>query len=429
MKTSLRVALFAAVSLAAATASQAGGFYLQEQSVRGAGRAFSGEGADTGAASLWWNPASIGGMTGLDAYGGASYIRPKGDVTNLNTRIIRPGQAPAAVGGLQNSHDPINKGVLPAGGIAYALTPRLAVGLVVTSPFSFTTDYEANSWVRYSADKTALRTHDIQPSIAFMASDSVSFGAALNVEYSKAALSNALPNLSPLLADGHQTLKGDGWDVGYTLGTQFRTEKLQFGLSYKSAIRHKLDGMVTTAGLLGPLAGQNGQVSTRATFSTPWQVIGSVRYKVIPALTLNGQIVRLGWDKFDAIRLGSPLNVAIPENYHNVWSYAVGVDYALSPALTVRAGTQYDRTPITNTQRDARVPDTSRWNYTAGASYAVRQHFTIDAAVGYVDFKNGPINRTTAAYAGTVVQTPILVSGSVTKASALVLSLGGRVSF
>lgn len=428
IKTSLRVALFAAASFAA-TAASAGGFYLQEQSVRGAGRAFSGEGADTGAASLWWNPASIAGMTGLDGYAGASYIRPKGDVTNVGTLILRPGQAPAPVGGLQTSHDPINKGVLPSFGVAYALSPRLAVGLVVTSPFSFTTDYEPNSWVRYSADKTALRTHDIQPSIAFMASDSVSFGAALNVEYSKAALSNALPNLSPLLPDAHQTLKGDGWNVGYTVGTQFRSGPLSFGLSYKSAIKHKLDGMVTTAGLLGPLAGQNGQVGTRATFSTPWQVIGSLRYKVTPALTLDGQIVRLGWDKFDAIRLAAPLNVAIPENYHNVWSYAVGADYALSPALTVRAGTQYDRTPITNTQRDARVPDTSRWNYTAGASYAIQQHFTIDAAVGYVDFKNGPINRTTAAFAGTAVQTPILVNGTVTKASALVLSLGGRVSF
>ena len=37
----------------------AGSFYLQEQSVRGAGRAFSGEAADRGVGSLWWNPASI----------------------------------------------------------------------------------------------------------------------------------------------------------------------------------------------------------------------------------------------------------------------------------------------------------------------------------------------------------------------------------
>src|SRR3954469_20776767 len=45
--------------------ADAAGFYLQEQSVRGWGRANSGEVADQGPASLWWNPAAIGpGETG-----------------------------------------------------------------------------------------------------------------------------------------------------------------------------------------------------------------------------------------------------------------------------------------------------------------------------------------------------------------------------
>ncbi len=79
------------------TGAQAGGFYLQEQSVRGAGRAFSGEVADQGAASLWWNPASIGGLEGGSAHVGASAILPKGNVDNLNTLIVRPGQAPRAL--------------------------------------------------------------------------------------------------------------------------------------------------------------------------------------------------------------------------------------------------------------------------------------------------------------------------------------------
>ncbi|WP_233244627.1 outer membrane protein transport protein, partial [Caulobacter sp. HMWF009] len=45
--------------LVAATQASASAFYLQEQSVRGSGRAYSGEVADRGAASLWWNPAAI----------------------------------------------------------------------------------------------------------------------------------------------------------------------------------------------------------------------------------------------------------------------------------------------------------------------------------------------------------------------------------
>ena len=60
-----RAALSVAASmtgLVVAGSAHAQAFYLQEQSTRAAGRAFSGETADTGAASLWWNPAAIAGI-------------------------------------------------------------------------------------------------------------------------------------------------------------------------------------------------------------------------------------------------------------------------------------------------------------------------------------------------------------------------------
>jgi len=107
----------------------------------------------------------------------------------------------------------------------------------------------------------------------------------------------------------------------------------------------------------------------------------------------------------------------------------VGADYAVSPVLTVRAGVQHGETPTQDGDRDARVPDSDRWNFSAGASYAVSPGFTVDAAASYITFDEASIDRTTAAYAGTPVQTPILVDGTVRDASALVLSLGARVKF
>ena len=433
---SIKTALIAAAPLLAggfATAAHAGAFYLQEQSVRGAGRAFSGEVADQGVESLWWNPAAIGGMTGGEAYAGVSAILPKGNVDNVNTLIVRPGQAPAAVGGEQSSKDPINDGYLPSGAAAYAITPQIALGLAVTSPFSFTTNYSGTSWARYTADKTKLRTYDIQPSIAFMPSPAISLGAALNVEHSAAGLSNSLPNLSPLLPDGHQTLRGKGWDVGFTVGAQVHAGPLTLAGSYKSSIKHTLDGSVTTAGLISvpgvPLASQNGVIAATARFRTPWQAIAGARLKVTPALTLDAQIVRLGWGKFDAIRLGAPLNVAIPENYRDTWSVAGGADYMVSPIWTVRAGIQHDETPTRDGQRDARVPDGNRWNFAVGTSYDVIKNVTIDLAANYIDVKDASIDRTTAAFAGTAVQTPILVNGQLDKAHVVVLAIGGRLKF
>ncbi|MDO7843795.1 OmpP1/FadL family transporter [Sphingomonas immobilis] len=418
------------MALGLAGTAHASGFYLQEQSVRGNGRAFSGETADQGAASMWWNPAAIGGIRGCDGALGVSAILPRGNVNNLGTVIVRPGQAPAAVGGDAVSRNPITNGVLPSGGFACAITPRLSVGMNIGAPYAFETKYPTTSWARYTALQTKLRLYDLQPTIAFAVTPEISIGAGLNVHYAEATLSNALPQISPLLpGDGFQELKGNGWDVGYSVGAQYHKGPLQLGVGYKSAVKHTLTGTVTTSGLLGPLAAQNSTISTTANFSTPWQVNFGARYRVSPQVTLNAQAVRMGWSEFDAIRLGAPLNAAIPENYRDTWSFAGGVDYDISPKLTLRAGVQHDQTPTSNGNRDARVPDNNRWNFSGGASYNLSERFTIDAAATYIAIDDAVINRTTAAYAGTAAQTPILVNGSLTDAHAVVLSIGGRVHF
>ncbi|MES1974064.1 MAG: outer membrane protein transport protein [Pseudomonadota bacterium] len=420
--------LFGAFGLQGVAHAQA--FYLEAQSARGAGRAFSGEAADTGPDSLWWNPASIAGQTDVSIVASASAIFPTGTVADKGTLIVRPGQPAAPVGGSAIARNPIDRGVLPTGAIAIPLNDRIALGLTLTSPYSFTTDYDANSWTRYSADKTRLRTYDIQPSIAIAPTDWLRLGAGLNVEYTEATLTNALPNVLATLPDGSQSLKGNGWDVGWSVGAQFHNDTTTIGLSYKSSIKHHLTGDLVVSGLVGPLAASNISLSNvQATFNTPWQAIAGVRVRATKRLTLNAQAEAYGWSKFDFIRLGTPVNTAIPEDYRDSWSLAGGFDYDLTPKLTVRAGVQRVMTPTRNGQRDARVPDSNRWNLTTGGTYRLSPHFAIDAAAGYVAFADASIDRTTAAYAGTAAQTPILVSGELQNAHAVVLSLGGRVTF
>lgn len=430
----LKLSLVAATALAGAfgfaASANAQAFYLQEQSARAAGRAFSGEAADTGAASLWWNPASIAGMTDAEATLNASLILPRGKVGDTGTLIRRPGGTFAPVGGDAVTRNPINNGVLPSGAIAIPLGDRVAVGLAITSPYSFTTDYPETSWARYSALKTELRTIDIQPTLAVAVTDWLRIGAGANIEYTDASLANALPNLSTALPDGRQELKGNGWDLGWSAGFQMHNDFATIGVAYKSAIKHNLKGDLEVSGLVGPLAGSNMALSdVEANFYTPAQVIVGARFRLTDRLTLNGQVVHYGWSKFDAIRLGAPINEALPQNYRDSWSLATGVDYAASSKLTLRAGIQHAQTPTRDGERDARVPDSDRWNYAIGASYALTPGFTLDAGANYVSFEDTTIDRVTAAYPGTAAQTPILTSGTLTDARALVFSLGGRLRF
>ena len=148
--------------------------------------------------------------------------------------------------------------------------------------------------MRYTALKSKLRTYDIQPSVAYMVTPELSVGAALNIEYSDATLTNALPNLSAQLPDGEQALEGDGWDLGWSAGVQYRSGPLTLGASYKSSVKRNLDGELTQSGLLGPLEGQNRVVETGATFRTPWHAMIGARYAMTQQLTLNTQVNRIG---------------------------------------------------------------------------------------------------------------------------------------
>ncbi|HEX2763234.1 MAG TPA: outer membrane protein transport protein [Allosphingosinicella sp.] len=406
------------------------GFYLQEQSVRGWGRANSGEAADRGAASLWWNPAAIGGQERAEAAFGATGIFPRGKIDDAGTLIDRPGLPPLPVGGLSRLEDPIVRGVAPGSAFALPLGDRIALGLAVTAPFSFTSDYDPAGWQRYSAIRSRLITLDVQPSAAVMATDWLSVGAGLNVEYADAWLSNALPNLAAGSADARLRLTGNGWDLGWTAGVQLRpTGALTVGIAYKSAVEHNLRGPVDISGLAGPLAVRNVNAQTTARFTTPWQLTMAVRARVATGLTLNAQAVRFGWSRFDRIEVGAPISNAIVQNYQDTWSVAVGVDKDLGPRLTLRAGAQIDPTPTRDASRDPRVPDGDRIDYNIGASYRVSDRIALDLAAGYTDVEDGPIARDERFYAGTAAQTDVLTEGRTLDQRVLVFALGARLGF
>jgi long-chain fatty acid transport protein len=432
LSTALKSLLLAGVAgagvVAIAGQASAAAFYLQEQSTRGSGRAYSGEVADTGVRSLWWNPAAIGTMTGRgEAYLGATAVLVDSSVDNRGSTISRPTLPTLPVGG-QDQDDPVNNGLLPSGGVAYKLNDQFAVGIMASSPYSFSTGFTDDSFTRYDALKTRLTTIDLQPTIAWSPSPMLSIGAGANVEYSSATLTTALPNLSPLLADGLERLSGDGWDIGWSVGAQVRPDpRVTLGVSYKSKVDHDLDGKVSISGLLPPLNGSNLTAKAGASFSTPWMFTVGGRFAVTDKLTLNAQVQRVGWSEFDQLSIALGAGSVIGEDYHDTTSYAVGFDYALDPRLTLRAGVQRDPTP-TPSSRDARVPDSDRWLFSAGSTFMATDKLGFDLAVSYIDFDGSNVNRTDVAYGGTPAAVTINTKADV-DARGLVVGLGAHYSF
>jgi long-chain fatty acid transport protein len=434
MKTLLGAASAGAVLAALACGpAAAAGFYVQEQSVRGVGRAFSGEGADTGAASLWWNPASIGATKGSgDAYLGFHYVSVDATVADRGSTIQRiPAGLPALpVGGATPQVDPIDKGYIPNLGADWKLNDQWAVGLTVNAPFNFTTRYPLNSFTRYQALKSNLFNIDVQPTLAWRPVPELSLGVGFDANFVHATLSNALPNLSPLLPDASSNLTGKGWNYGWVVGAQWRaSEMVTLGASYRSGIKHTLDGQVTVAGLLGPAAAANVNTPGQARFSTPSILTFSGRLKATDRLTLNAQVQHFNWSAFDAITVTfGPQTSISPQSYQNTTSVAVGADYVVNPQLALRAGVQRDPTPTPDIGRTARVPDSTRWLYAVGATFSPNERVSVDVSGSYIHFEGGAINSSATAFAGTPLNTPIAMQGDVS-GHGLVLSAGLRFNF
>jgi len=432
-----RTSLAAGVALATlvvASQASAAAFYLQEQSVRGAGRAYSGEVADRGAASLWWNPASIAGLEKNEIYGGVHLVQVDSQVNDRGstlTRPVIPGGLTTPVGGDRIAGGPINNGIVPNFAAAFRINDKLAVGLSASAPYNFTTDYNSNSWTRYDALKSNLFTVDVNGTVAYRINDMFDVGVGVSAQYTDAELSSALPNLSPALPDGSSTLKGEGnWDYGWNVGAQFHaTPALTIGASYRSKIKHDLDGKVVISGLLGPLAGQNVSTDGVANITTPWMANLGARWQVSDSTTLNASVSRIGWSEFDQIVVNYPGRTQISEqNYKDTTTYAVGVDHRVNDKLTLRAGVQYDPTPTPDVGRTARVPDGDRMLYAIGSTWQATDSLQWDAALSYISFDDTKINRTETIYAGTAAATTLNLQGDV-GGSAVVISTGVRWSF
>jgi long-chain fatty acid transport protein len=432
-----RTSLAAGVALAAlvaASQASAAAFYLQEQSVRGAGRAYSGEVADRGAASLWWNPASIAGLDKNEIYGGVHLVQVDSQVNDRGstlTRPIPPAGLTTPVGGDRIAGGPINNGIVPNFAAAFRVNDKLAVGLSAAAPYNFTTDYNRNSWTRYDALKSNLFTVDVNGTVAYRVNDMLDVGVGVSAQYTDAELSSALPNLSPLLPDGSSSLKGEGnWDYGWNVGAQFHVSPaLTIGAAYRSKIEHELDGKVVIAGLVGPLAGQNISADGVAEITTPWMANLGARWQVNDKTTLNASVSRIGWSEFDQILVNYPGRTQISEqNYKDTTTYAVGVDHEVNDKLTLRAGVQYDPTPTPEVGRTARVPDGDRMLYAVGSTWRAPDTIQWDAAVSYISFEDTRINRTETIYGGTPAATTLNLQGDV-GGSAVVISTGLRWSF
>ena len=428
----LRAGLLGTTLLAgglSASGALAAAFQLRENSAYQLGMAFAGSGSSANTPqTVFENPAGMTQLQGLQVQSGGSIIVPsfvfKGTATNAFGRPVSG----------ESDRDGGDFALVPHIHATYGIMPGLTVGLSITNPYGLATYYGPNFVGRYQADKTDLKTFNINPAIAYQVTNWLSLGAGVSALYGRAQFASAL-NSSTIgtqalgrpvaLQDGYFRLKGDDVSVGWNVGALFQPgPQTNIGLAYRSRVNLQLDGSAdffVPAPLSANPRFRNSAANAKLTL--PDTATISITQGIGPRLTVSADVTWTNWSQFKnlaAYRTDGALLINTPQRYDNSYFAALGASYKLTDKLEARVGTAYDKSPVSNDYRTARVPDASRWWLAVGASYQVLPGIKLDVGYAHLFVNEAKIRE--------VSTTNDVLLGKF-KSSVDIISFGTRASF
>jgi long-chain fatty acid transport protein len=274
--------------------------------------------------------------------------------------------------------------LVPNAYFAFRLTPDVHLGVGLNSPFGLKTDYDPDWIGRYQAIKSEVKTINVNPSIAYKVSDTLSLGAGLNIQWVEATLTNRQPLGAPPAPVPLLKIKGDDYGWGYNLGALWQaTPATRIGLSYRSEVDYTLDGTASTS---DPVV-FNGPVTADVTL--PDSASLSLFHKVSPTWDLLADVTWTGWSDFDKLPITGTVNKTTPENWKDILRYSLGATWHVSDKLSLRGGVAYDEAPVSDIDRTPRIPDGARTWVAFGGQYRLSKQGVLDFGYAHL-FVNAP---------------------------------------
>ncbi|OUL19295.1 outer membrane protein transport protein [Nostoc sp. 106C] len=413
----LLVPIFVVLTVnATANSALAGGFALNEQSVKALGNGFAGSAASAeDASTIFANPAGLTRLEDNSVVGATFVISPTIQFQNQGSRVVTGAPLTGGNGGEAGVDV-----VIPNIYAAWSVSDRVKLGLGINVPFGLITKYD-NNWVgRYQAVESKLSTYNINPTIAAKVTDNFSVGAGLNIQYAEATLSNAidfgligrsvgLPTL-PQQADGFVKVTGSDWSVGYNLGVMYEPSKsTRIGLSYRSPItqdiRGNADFSVPENLRILTARGQFTDTGASAVVKLPDTLSLAIYQELSPQVSVVGDVTWTQWSRFQELRVKfdnpAQADSVQPENWNDTYRVGVGVNYAVNDKLTLRTGVTYDPSPISDQYNTPRLPGGDRTLIGFGASYKPSKSFNVDIGYSHVFSDDSLINQSSTT-AGTL---------------------------
>ena len=413
----LRSAVTAAL-LAMAGQAGASGFALIEQG-SGLGNAFAGGAAAAeDATTVFFNPAGMSRLADSQISVGGAFIKPSakysGTISGVSFQTAGTG-----TGG-----DAGSLAFVPNLYYTTGLDDKTHLGVGINSPFGLQSQYDSTWMGRFQAVKSKLQTVNLNPSVSYDVSDTLSIGAGVSYQhitgdltsqtnyaaavYSAQLKAGATTTAAATAAaayagqEGLGTITGSDSGWGYNFGALFKlSEQTRAGLAYRSQVKYKLSGSATFANRPAALATALADQAVTLDITMPDSFSMSAFHQYNDKLEVMADATWTGWSVFQKLDVkkmdGTSLGAATPENWKNTWRVSAGTSYHYNEQWTARAGVAYDQSPVPDAYRTVRIPDSDRTWLALGGQYKPSQASTLDFGYAHLFVKNGTMNQSAAA--------------------------------
>lgn len=366
------------------------GFHLHEQSAAAQGNAFAG--ATAGAENntyAYYNVAGITRQAGTQLTMGATYIAPKASAHEVE---FADGRRDADV------ENVVHAAISPYSTFSYQLNDKTYAGISLNVPYGMITKYD-HEWAGSDHGITSdIKTATFTPMLAYKATDKLSLGAGLQIQYLWAHLTSSNHATQTKVV----TTNGKALDVGYQLGALYEfTPKTRVGIGYRSEIKHKLKGKMraTPSGLPYPVnimadSVMNQKISVR--LDTPSMLSLGVYHDINDKWSVMAEYQRVFWSSLQHLNFVSRADgstiARVEEHWRDANFFAVGASYWLDEQWKLRLGLAYDQSAVRYQHRTPRVPDSDRTWYSVGLGYKYSENLSFDTGFTYISAKSAMLD-------------------------------------
>jgi long-chain fatty acid transport protein len=352
----------AIVILTTAATAHAGGFAIGEQTTTSSGTGGAGAARDDEAGAAWTNPAALADGGGLRIGLGIMIAHPALDAEAMD------GSWSQSTAGWET----------PPQLQASFATGRWAAGVAAGVPFGSGVAWP-DDWVgRFEIVRTKLEVIRVAPFAAFRFGR-IRVAAGVHVDFARLQINRQLDFID---IEGDVAIDMDGRGIGADAAVFVdATPHLALGLTYKSRTAIDFAG---GADFTAPdaFSEKTPDQAVTTSITVPDRIALGARWRDGRWAALADAEVTL-WSTYRTLVIDFA-NEMTPDvtqraDWHTTLGLRGGGEFAVTPALTARAGLAWDPSPAPASTLAPSSPDSSRFSLTAGASWRMTPAVAIDA--------------------------------------------------